>query len=379
MFNKRVITSHIHQVIAFLIIINGLYYVLQSLLYFIDLPALRDTFDMVEKVNVLRHETFTASFSSLFGVMTILVGIGLYKRSRLAWLWTIIFLFLLLALNFLSGTYDKMFYVSLVIFIVLLLYRKEFTRSIGIFSSGGSIAVVSILFALAYGVVGAYLLRDEFKGIDSLVDAAYFTIVTYSTVGYGDIAPKTDIARLFTSSMILVGISSFATAAALYLGPFLEKRMKEIFSVFSKLDHVRGHYIICGHNAISEYLVKTFVQQAVGCVVIDPDLDPSEVQDSKHVTYIKGAPTDASVLNSCSIKKSIGVLSTIDNDADNILIALTASNIRKNSNSDPFQVVVSINKQENIENAKHVGADDVMTPAKIYSDTLISKVHKPVS
>ncbi|MFT6835193.1 MAG: voltage-gated potassium channel [Francisellaceae bacterium] len=376
MFNKRIITSHVHQAVAFLVVVNGLYYVLQSLIYFIDLPALRDTLDVVQQVNIIRHETFSASFSILFGLMTIFVGIGLYKRSRIAWLWTVIFLFLLLGINFMSNSYDKMFYVSLVLLVVLIISKSEFNRSIGILSSGKSIAIVSILFAMAYGVIGSYLLRDEFSGIHSLGDAIYFTVVTYSTVGYGDVTPQTALAKLFTSSMILIGLSSFATAVALYLGPFLEKRMKEIFSVFSKLDHVRGHYIICGHNAISEFLVHTFNDEGVDCVIIDPKLDLSHVQDSKHVTYIKGDPTDSSVFKSCSISHSIGVLSTINNDADNILIALTVSNIMEQKSVKNFQIIVSINKQENIANAKRVGATEVMTPAKVYSDTILSKVHK---
>ncbi len=355
---------------------NGLYYVLSSLVYFVDLPALRETLQMVQALDGLKYQTFTASFSLLFGAMTILVGVGLYKQLRLAWLWTVVLLFLLLAMSLMSGVYNEVFFASLVVFGLLLLSRAQFTRSIGVFSSGSFIAITSIIFAMGYGVVGVYLLRHEYNGVHSWIDAIYFAVVSYSTVGYGDITPKTEIARLFTSSMILVGLSSFATAIAVYLGPFMEKRMKEIFSVFSKLDHVKGHYVICGHNAVSEYLVETFKKQGLDCVVVDPTLEPAEVQDSKHVTYIKGDPTDRATLKSCSIRRSLAVLSTMNNDADNILIALTTNSIRQEKESETFKIIVSINKQENIENAKHVGADEVMTPAKIYSDMLVSKVQK---
>ncbi|WP_325100629.1 ion channel [Francisella tularensis] len=51
---------------------------------------------------------------------------------------------------------------------------------------------------MSYSVLGLYYLRDEFDGIKNISDAVYFTIVTFSTVGYGDIHPITEEAKLFT-------------------------------------------------------------------------------------------------------------------------------------------------------------------------------------
>ena len=49
--------------------------------------------------------------------------------------------------------------------------------------------IISIIIALGYGIVGSYFLRDQFNNLKTLADAVYFTMVTYSTVGYGDIKP----------------------------------------------------------------------------------------------------------------------------------------------------------------------------------------------
>ena len=85
-------------------------------------------------------------------------------------------------------------------------------------------------WALAYGIVGSYLLRDQFEGIDGWTDATYFALIAYSTLGYDyDVAemyPVGSDARWFVVSMFLIGVTLFITALSVTLGPIVEGRMK---------------------------------------------------------------------------------------------------------------------------------------------------------
>ena len=71
--------------------------------------------------------------------------------------------------------------------------------------------------------MGAYALRDEFT-IETPVDAFYYTLATASTVGYGDVVPTSQVARLFGISVVLIGASSFAFALGTLLGPARSRR-----------------------------------------------------------------------------------------------------------------------------------------------------------
>jgi voltage-gated potassium channel len=77
---------------------------------------------------------------------------------------------------------------------------------------------------MVYGTVGACALRDDFEGVVTLLDAFYFAVVTMSTVGYGDMTPTSQVARLFGLSFLVVGTASFAVALGALLGPAIQAR-----------------------------------------------------------------------------------------------------------------------------------------------------------
>ncbi|MCR2479416.1 ion channel, partial [Salmonella enterica] len=80
-------------------------------------------------------------------------------------------------------------------------------------TAGSLFALVSIVSLLIYAVFGTLYLGDEFNPpIKDAATALYFSIVSMSTVGYGDITPHSNAARLFTASIIILGITVFATS-----------------------------------------------------------------------------------------------------------------------------------------------------------------------
>ncbi|MFC6768242.1 ion channel [Natrinema soli] len=83
-------------------------------------------------------------------------------------------------------------------------------------------ALLSIVGVLCYGTAGAYALRTGFDGVTTVVDAVYFTAVTASTVGYGDVHASTEAARLFAISLVVLGPATLAATAGSLFGPALE-------------------------------------------------------------------------------------------------------------------------------------------------------------
>ena len=85
---------------------------------------------------------------------------------------------------------------------------------------GATLAVGGVF---AYGVAGAYALREQFDGVEGGVDALYFAVVTASTVGYGDVHPTGEAARLFTVSLAILGPTAVGVVVGSVLAPTLEE------------------------------------------------------------------------------------------------------------------------------------------------------------
>ncbi|PGF16813.1 potassium transporter TrkA [Natrinema sp. CBA1119] len=86
-------------------------------------------------------------------------------------------------------------------------------------------AFLSIVGVLCYGTAGAYALRSGFDGVTTVVDAVYFTIVTASTVGYGDVHASTEAARLFAISLVVLGPATLAATVGSLFGPVLDTHL----------------------------------------------------------------------------------------------------------------------------------------------------------
>jgi voltage-gated potassium channel len=85
-------------------------------------------------------------------------------------------------------------------------------------------AIWIIIAVLVYGTVASLRIGHQYDpAIESPIQALYYTIITISTVGYGDYIPTTDVARLFTISLILIGVGCFLTAITILFQPFIKK------------------------------------------------------------------------------------------------------------------------------------------------------------
>ncbi len=218
------VRNFLPRIIAILVIINGTLYTLEGILFLKNVPDLTKAIKYLGTVDILQEQTYTNGFSLIFGAMGILIGKGLYQKHRMAWCWSVVFLGVTISINLFSWHITHTFYYSVFAFVLLIISYKSFDKT----GDKQTYVLMSIIFSLGYGVVGTYMLKEGFNGVKTWIDALYFTIVTYSTVGYGDITPTSDIARLFTCTMILIGLSTFATAISVYLGPMLSDKFKNL-------------------------------------------------------------------------------------------------------------------------------------------------------
>ncbi len=190
--------------------------------------------------------------SAVVGVLQVLIALALIGRSRIAWLSAIGITLSQLVLAVHTGgamVTNQSLYV-VVLLIALLLFRNGFQRSS--LTASTLFALASVIVLLIYGVLGAFLLGAGFSPpITTLPEALYFEIETMSTVGYGDIVPRSLDARLFVISLIALGLTVFATALTAVLGPVLQNQITRTLGERKrKMPHV-NHFIIAGDGVLA--------------------------------------------------------------------------------------------------------------------------------
>ncbi len=146
---------------------------------------------------------------------------------------------ILLVISFFVNLFEGLNIIGMALsgIFLFLLYskRKGFVKPLGMaLNVRYLMAVWIIAFVLFYGITGAYFLGEHFKPpISTYVQALYYTVITATTVGYGDFVPITDQARLFAVSLILLGVGTFLSAVVLVIQPLI-KEMEKVMATWAR-------------------------------------------------------------------------------------------------------------------------------------------------
>jgi len=361
--------NYIPYMVAAVVMLNGFFTLATGLSRFfqLDIYFAKELEQVGDLIDVTPDLQMGGFISILLGGLFIALGKGLVERRHSSWQKSIAVLALQLLNSLVQGLPLRSTGLSILLLAALIVLRRDFNyappkRKLGY---GELVAGLSVFFALVYGVTGSYLMRSEFSGIESWADAVYFTFVTFSTVGYGDLLPQTTNARIFTMSMILIGLSAFATAVTVVLGPLLEERMKGVFSVMSKFQKTVDHVVVCGFTNVSESIFDELRERSTPFIIIEEN--ESLVMHLKGLGYdvLHGDPTNKMALEQANLPRAAAVIAATDSDATNTLITLTARELRDQSEAHTFRIIARVEDEENIAKVQHVGADEVISPSTI--------------
>ncbi|GAA0645744.1 NAD-binding protein [Salarchaeum japonicum] len=298
---------------------------------------------------------------ALTGFLMVFSALGMRRGLRAAWYSTAV----LLPFTAVQGVVQTSIYstpliaLSLVSLPVVLLTKDRFDRSVSLSTTQLS-AAIALTGIQIYGTVGAYALREHFPAIDTVLDAFWFTLVTSSTVGYGDITPTTQTGRLFGLSVLVLGTASFAIALGALLGPAIEARFANALGRMtqSQLEALDNHVIVAGYGDLTEPLIVELRENDTPFVVVTPDASvPDKLPEE---TVLVADPSDEAVLDRAGIDHARAVVAATNNDGEDALVVLTA----RQMNAD-VRIVAAATDKENEPKLRRAGADAVISPAVI--------------
>ncbi len=296
----------------------------------------------------------------LIGVALLVMSVGLLFRSRFAWIVTIVLtssLVLSFAIIHHQGAAGLISYDGVLLAALLLSYAW-FDRSS--LAAGTLFAISTALMLLIYAVFGSLYLGNQFSPpIKDLVTALYYSVVTMSTVGYGDITPKSVDARFFAISVILLGLAVFATSVTAIAGPLIarlsapkEKRMKRT-----------NHFIVVGATPLAYNTYREFKKRNQPVLLVMPQSPTSG--DIAPEDLIVGDANSLETLRRAGADQAQAVLAMRADDSDNAFIVLAVKELKGRA-----RTVVAINDSKHMERIKLVQADVVIAPEVLGGELL---------
>ena len=233
------------------------------------------------------------------------------------------------------------------------------------------IIVTTLLFLLiTIGTVGYMTLINV-----SFVDALYMTIITISTVGYGEVGKMTEDAKIFSIFIIFGGITIVGYALGNLISIFVEGILNQAWKVKrmeNKIEKLENHYIICGAGQTGKNVIKSFKEAGKSFVVIEKCEERYRELLDEDLLVIHGDSTHEEVLEKAKIYQSIGLVSTVSTDADNLFIVLTAREMKQ----DLYIVSRAIEERSDYK-LKKAGADATVSPNDIGGHRMAALAIKP--
>jgi len=232
------------------------------------------------------------------------------------------------------------------------------------------IAFLSLVVLIAVGIVGF----RYFEGL-SVMESLYVTVTTITTVGYGDITPRTPSGRVFATVLMIGGVGVGLYAMSAIVETVFEGRIKEAFGIVRgrvSVSKMKGHKIICGAGRTGNIVIEEFMREGVDFVVIERDPQIAAELRRKGIPVIEGDATNEEVLIEAGVERASGLVSTLPSDCDNLLLCISAKSLNPN-----IEIATRASSDKAAKRLRNIGADRVVMVEAIGGRRLAKSLLKP--
>jgi voltage-gated potassium channel len=226
-------------------------------------------------------------------------------------------------------------------------------------------AVMIFLSLIILGSLSIYYLeRNINEHFLTFGDALWWTIVTITTVGYGDKYPLTTAGKVIAVIVMFGGIASFGYVAGSLLENIIKKGQGKVTIIFE------SHYIICSYSFKADIIInelKSELRSPKTVLIADRDVNP--LNNSDGILFVRGDSTKEVILQKANARKAKTVIILADNKMDDYIAdshsILTALAIRHMNPS--CKIIVESLNPENIDHFRRAGADEIICTGDISS------------
>ena len=227
-----------------------------------------------------------------------------------------------------------------------------------------------VISSIAIGTIGYMWLSGY-----NFVDALYMTVITVTTVGFGELQPFSPEEKIFTIFLILTSITIFGYAVSAFSEYLVSGKLFEQLKhrrVEKQIGYLKGHTIVCGYGRNGQQAILKLGNYNKEFVVVEKKKEMIETLDAQDILNIEGDATLDETLIRAGIEKASFLITALPSDADNLFVVLTASQLNKDC------IIISrAGNESSYKKLKFAGANNVIMPDKLGGDHMASLVATP--
>ncbi len=233
-----------------------------------------------------------------------------------------------------------------------------------------TIYALAIIAVIIYGTVGTYVLgrSGNFNvNINSPVEALYFTVVTISTVGYGDITPVTTLGRIFVIILIISGLSIFLSAVTVISSDFLSERVERLYYSTSRSDKklLNNHIALIGYDITNALISERLKKQKRNFIIITKDKILVDKLKERGYNVFLADYTLKQDMEKFMLDRASDVVIDLRDSSKAVYVVLV---VKKLSKKVRLSVVVQNSEMES--HLTDLGVDSIINPATLAADAL---------
>ena len=233
----------------------------------------------------------------------------------------------------------------------------------------------SIAFLLLATLVGGGTLGYAWIEGWPLWDSLYMTVITITTVGYGEVRPLSGGGQRFTVLLLVLSLGAVGYSATTLIGFVFEGQIVQLMRghrMERAISKLKDHYIICGCGVVGKEVALEFKQAGVPFVMVDRDPRHSELGRDESVLFVEGNADDDETLIEAGIERSKGLIVVMPDDTINVFVVLSARQLKSD-----LTIVARAAEEQTIGKLLKAGADRVMSPYQLVGRRIASVILRP--
>jgi voltage-gated potassium channel len=242
--------------------------------------------------------------------------------------------------------------------------RKRITLSIVLF------VVIFLIGVVGFKIVGG-------PGV-SLLNSAYMTAITISTIGYGEIIDLSahPAGRMFNLIFIILSLGTIAFAVSSITAFVVEGELKNLLGrrrMEKDIARLKDHYIVCGSDETAQTVIQELRRTERDFVVIEPDRERlDKLMATPGLLCVQGDPAEDDVLLKAGLDRARGILLSLPTDEANVFVTITARSLNP-----AIRIIAKGLDLKSHDKMKKAGADSVVSPAFIGGMRMVSDMVRP--
>jgi voltage-gated potassium channel len=220
------------------------------------------------------------------------------------------------------------------------------------------VPLLLVVVAVVYGTTGFMLIERV-----GLLDALYQTVLVLSTIGTGTPEPRGGGAKVFTVSVILIGVAAVFTGIGVGTEVLVSgdlARWVRRRRMTGRVGRLSGHFVVCAYGRVGRTVVTELRAQGTSVVVIESKPELEALLSEQRLPYVVGDPSDERVLSAAGIAQARGLVCAVDSDATNVYITLTARALNPT-----LRIVARASEPGSADKLLRAGADEAISPYRL--------------